>query len=111
MRAYPVATAKLELSLLLATIFVPGAVLLNLALLRPVKGAIVAPQWALRMHEFGGGEPTTKLDFCPDLYRLPANLPAAPDRPRGFVMEPPAWPRQPPSKSSSSPAPTPASSM
>lgn len=33
--------------------FVPAAVVLALALLRPVKGAIVALQWALRMHGFG----------------------------------------------------------
>lgn len=33
-------------------IFIPASVLLALALLPPVKGALVALQWALRMHGF-----------------------------------------------------------
>ncbi|MGV6872470.1 DUF983 domain-containing protein [Pseudochelatococcus sp. B33] len=32
---------------------------LALVLMRPVKGAVVGYQWALRMHGFGGGEETT----------------------------------------------------
>jgi uncharacterized protein (DUF983 family) len=30
--------------------------ILSLALLQPVKGAVVGLQWALRMHGFGGDE-------------------------------------------------------
>ncbi len=35
-------------------IWVPLTIILALALLRPVKGAIVGLQWALYMHGFGG---------------------------------------------------------
>jgi uncharacterized protein (DUF983 family) len=35
-------------------VWVPLTVILALALLRPVKGAIVGLQWALYMHGFGG---------------------------------------------------------
>ena len=55
--------AMLELEMTLApepmvmmAIFVPMALLLGVAFLRPVKGAIVSLQWALRMHGFGGDE-------------------------------------------------------
>ncbi len=34
------------------TIWIPLTLLLTLAVLRPIKGAIVAYQWALRMHGF-----------------------------------------------------------
>jgi len=34
-------------------VWLPLALVLSLALLQPVKGAIVALQWALRMHGFG----------------------------------------------------------
>jgi uncharacterized protein (DUF983 family) len=37
-------------------IWVPLTILLALALLRPVKGAIIGMQWALYMHGFGGEE-------------------------------------------------------
>jgi uncharacterized protein (DUF983 family) len=35
-------------------IWVPVTILMSLALLRPVKGAVVGLQWALYMHGFGG---------------------------------------------------------
>jgi uncharacterized protein (DUF983 family) len=35
-------------------IWVPLTILMSLALLRPVKGAVVGLQWALYMHGFGG---------------------------------------------------------
>ena len=34
-------------------VWLPLALVLSLALLQPVKGAIVGVQWALRMHGFG----------------------------------------------------------
>lgn len=37
-------------------IWLPLTVILSLALLPPVKGALVGLQWALRMHGFGGEE-------------------------------------------------------
>jgi uncharacterized protein (DUF983 family) len=37
-------------------IWVPLTIIAALALLRPVKGAVVALQWALYMHGFGGEE-------------------------------------------------------
>jgi uncharacterized protein (DUF983 family) len=37
-------------------IWVPLTIVLALALLQPVKGAIVGLQWALYMHGFGGEE-------------------------------------------------------
>lgn len=39
-----------------ALVWTPLSLLLTLALLPPVKGAIVASQWALRMHGFGDSE-------------------------------------------------------
>ncbi len=39
--------------LLQLALWVPATGLLTLALLQPVKGAIVGLQWALRMHGFG----------------------------------------------------------
>lgn len=35
-------------------LWLPLTLILSLALMRPVKGIIVALQWALRMHGFGG---------------------------------------------------------
>ena len=35
-------------------VWLPLTLILSLALLRPIKGIIVALQWALRMHGFGG---------------------------------------------------------
>lgn len=37
-------------------IWLPLTVALSLALLPPVKGALIGLQWALRMHGFGGGD-------------------------------------------------------
>jgi uncharacterized protein (DUF983 family) len=37
-------------------IWIPLTIVLAIALLRPVKGAVVGMQWALYMHGFGGGE-------------------------------------------------------
>lgn len=34
-----------------------GAIVLSLALLRPIKGALIGLQWARRMHGFGRAEP------------------------------------------------------
>lgn len=39
-------------------IWVPMTIVMALAMLRPVKGAIVGLQWALYMHGFGGEEQT-----------------------------------------------------
>ncbi|WP_090676763.1 DUF983 domain-containing protein [Aureimonas jatrophae] len=39
-------------------IWVPATLLLSLALLRPLKGGTIGLQWALRMHGFGGSEPS-----------------------------------------------------
>jgi uncharacterized protein (DUF983 family) len=42
-----------------AALWLPLTILMCVALLRPVKGAIVAYQWSYRMHGFGEGtEPT-----------------------------------------------------
>jgi len=38
-------------------IYLPLTVLMSLALLQPVKGAVVGLQWALRMHGFGDKAP------------------------------------------------------
>lgn len=43
--------------LLQLALWVPATGLLTLALLQPVKGAIVGLQWALRMHGFGSVSP------------------------------------------------------
>ncbi len=37
-------------------IWLPLTLVLSLVLMRPIKGIIVALQWALRMHGFGGSE-------------------------------------------------------
>lgn len=49
-------------------IWLPLAVILILLLLPAVKGAVVAVQWALRMHGFGGpeGEPAADVSFRPN---------------------------------------------
>jgi uncharacterized protein (DUF983 family) len=39
-------------------IYLPLTLILSLALLQPVKGAVVAIQWALRMHGFDEQNPT-----------------------------------------------------
>lgn len=43
-------------------IWLPVTAGLALALLRPLKGAVVALQWALRMHGFGRADPPPHLD-------------------------------------------------
>jgi uncharacterized protein (DUF983 family) len=40
------------------SIYLPFTLILSLALLQPVKGAVVAVQWALRMHGFDELNPT-----------------------------------------------------
>lgn len=45
--------------------WVPATILGSLALLHPVKGAVVGLQWALYMHGFGGDDPA--LDTHPEL--------------------------------------------
>jgi uncharacterized protein (DUF983 family) len=44
-------------------IWIPFTAIATLSLLQPVKGAIIAVQWANRMHGFGGaaGEPQVEL--------------------------------------------------
>ena len=37
-------------------IWIPLTIILSLALLRPLKGAVVGMQWAFRMHGFGSGD-------------------------------------------------------
>jgi uncharacterized protein (DUF983 family) len=70
----------IELHLLVhLAIWLPVTAIVTVALLQPVKGAIVALQWALRMHGFDG-EPD------PDRYdKLLAPVPARADSqsPRG----------------------------
>jgi uncharacterized protein (DUF983 family) len=46
-------------------VWVPLTIILALALLRPVKGAIVGLQWALYMHGFGGEDDV--LESHPEL--------------------------------------------
>lgn len=45
--------------------------LLTLGLIQPVKGALVAYQWALRMHGFGDDEPAPMPEPTPALPRGP----------------------------------------
>ena len=42
-------------------IWLPLAVILSLALLPPVKGALIGIQWAHRMHGFGGAAPEPEV--------------------------------------------------
>ena len=48
--------------------WLPLAVIMILLLLPAVKGAVVAVQWALRMHGFGGptGEPAVDIGYRPN---------------------------------------------
>jgi uncharacterized protein (DUF983 family) len=46
-------------------IWAPLTVAMSLALLRPIKGAVVGLQWALYMHGFGGGDEA--LETHPEL--------------------------------------------
>ena len=39
------------------SIYLPGTLIASLALLQPVKGAVVGMQWALRMHGFDEANP------------------------------------------------------
>lgn len=54
-------------------IWLPFTTIATLALLRPVKGAIIALQWALRMHGFDGHPDPDRFD------RILAPAPAAAD--------------------------------
>jgi uncharacterized protein (DUF983 family) len=42
-------------------IWVPLTVILSVALLQPVKGAVIGLQWALYMHGFGGNKDAVRL--------------------------------------------------
>lgn len=44
-----------------AAIWLPMTIILSLALLPRIKGALVGLQWALRMHGFGGVEPESDV--------------------------------------------------
>jgi uncharacterized protein (DUF983 family) len=46
-------------------VWAPVTILLSLALLPPVKGALVGLQWAFRMHGFGGGRDAAAPDPLP----------------------------------------------
>lgn len=46
-------------------IWVPVTIVSSLALLQPVKGAVISLQWALRMHGFGGEK--DELESHPEL--------------------------------------------
>ncbi len=50
------------------TMWIPLTIILSLALLRPIKGAVVGMQWALRMHGFGSGDEFVKADNEDRLY-------------------------------------------
>jgi uncharacterized protein (DUF983 family) len=65
------AVADLPLWLHLS-IWIPLTIVLALALLRPVKGAIVGLQWALYMHGFGGAEDV--VESHPELLERRAAL-------------------------------------
>lgn len=57
--AFLAAEAAYELSMTAhLAMWVPLTVVLSVALLQPVKGAVVGMQWALHMHGFGGHEDT-----------------------------------------------------
>lgn len=43
-------------------IWIPATILLSLFLLPRIKGALIALQWALRMHGFGDAEPAPEPD-------------------------------------------------
>lgn len=43
-------------------IWIPVTIALCLALLQPLKGAVIGMQWALRMHGFGGADDSTEAD-------------------------------------------------
>ncbi|MCT7375680.1 DUF983 domain-containing protein [Chelativorans salis] len=45
-------------------LWTPLTLLMSLALIGPVKGAVVGLQWALRMHGFGGEEDI--VETCPE---------------------------------------------
>jgi uncharacterized protein (DUF983 family) len=50
-------------------IWLPLTALLTLGLLRPVKGTIIAAQWALRMHGFDGNPDPDRFDGVPAVVR------------------------------------------
>ncbi len=49
-------------------IWIPLTIILSLALLRPLKGAVVGMQWATRMHGFGSGDDFVNADNEDRLY-------------------------------------------
>lgn len=51
-------------------IWVPLTLILTMALIQPVKGAVIGLQWALRMHGFGGHAPEAE-DRLPQINGNP----------------------------------------
>ncbi len=49
-------------------VWIPLTIILSLALLRPLKGAVVGMQWAIRMHGFGSGDDFVNADEEDRLY-------------------------------------------
>ena len=65
-----------------AALWLPLTVILSLLILPSVKGALIALQWALRMHGF---DPNDKGDIVP---AFDADLPQDPPRPRRLDFRP-----------------------
>ena len=73
-----VVQTAVELHLLMhLAIWLPLTALVTVALLQPVKGAIVALQWALRMHGFDGHPDPDRFDriLAPVAARVDAQFP------------------------------------
>lgn len=47
------------------SIWLPLTIIMSLALLQPIKGALVGLQWAFRMHGFGGADAEPDADLEP----------------------------------------------
>lgn len=63
-----------ELHLLVhLAVWLPITALVTIALLQPVKGAIVAMQWALRMHGFDGHPDPDRFEHFLASARVPAD--------------------------------------
>lgn len=56
-------------------IWLPLTAVLTIALLQPVKGAIIALQWALRMHGFDGHPDPDRFDRIAAALTVPDQLP------------------------------------
>ena len=70
--------------LILAAVFSVGTVALSLWLLPRLKGALVALQWAKRMHGFGGAaRPTGRMTSDQPIRACRHGRPVARRRPRG----------------------------